>query len=238
MKKFLILALATLVFVACKEQNTPSQGGDGGTTPPTENANCSFTYKVDGLKVEFKNTSTNIVSYTWDFGDGHVVYNTNPTWTYEMSGTYKVTLKGVSKSNKEYSQTQYVTVKSKVEEYIVTGYKLYSIPYNNKYYMWMCEGTKTNGEEDFAFYTIYTPKLTSSSIPYTYNFEHPVLLEDIHSYSFYTITVQYSATQEEGAGTQCLKQQLLVSDILQKKGEYILTSDNGKTKIGILIEYR
>lgn len=156
MKKFLILTLATLVLVACKEQNTPSQGG--GTTPS--------------------------------------------------------------------------------EEYIVTGYKLYSIPYTNKYYLWLCVGTKPNGEEDFFFNTVYSPKLGSSNIPYTYNFEHPVLLEDIQSYSYLTITVQYCATQEYGDGTQCLKQKLSVSDILQKKSEYILTSDNGKTKIGILMEYR
>lgn len=237
MKKLLFLALAALVLVACKEQNVPNQ--ERGTTPTQENASCSFTYKVDGLKVEFKNTSKgDMLHYTWDLGDGHTVYDTNPTWTYEMSGTYKVTLKGVSKLNNEYSQTQTITVKSKTEEYIIVGYKLYSIPYTNKYYLWMCEGTSTNGEEDFFFNTVYTPKLTSSNIPYTYNFEHPVLLEDIHLYSYYTITIQYCATQEYGDGTQCLKQKLLVSDILKKKNEYIITSDNGKTKIGILMEYR
>lgn len=124
------------------------------------------------------------------------------------------------------------------EEYIIKGYKLYSIPYNNKYYLWVCEGTKPNGEEDFFFNTVYSPKLSSSNIPYTCNFVHPVLLEDIQSYSYLTITVEYCATQEYGEGTQCLKQKILVSDILQKKSEYILTSDNVKTKIGILMEYR
>lgn len=237
MKKLNILALVTLVCVACNEKNVPVQGG--GTTPTQENASCSFTYKVDGLKVEFKNTSKgDMLHYTWDLGDGNLVYDENPTWTYEMSGTYKVTLKGVTRLNNEYSQTQTITVKSKVEEYIITGYKLYSIPYTNKYYLWMCEGTKPNGEEDFFFNTVYTPKLTNSSIPYTYYFVHPVLLEDIHSYSFYTIIVEYCATQDYEGGTQCLKQKLFVSDILKKKNEYIITSDNGKTKIGILMEYR
>lgn len=238
MKKLFILSLATLILVACEDQNAPYSGG--GNTPSMENASCSFTYKVDGLKVEFKNTSKgDMLHYTWDLGDGHTVYETNPTWTYEMSGSYKVTLKGYTRSNQEYSQTQTLTVKSKTEEYIITGYKLYSIPYTNKYYLWMCDGTTTNGEEDFYFNTVYTPKLTSSSIPYTYYFVHPVLLEDIRSYSYYTITVLYCATQDYyGGGTQCLRQKLLVADILKKKSEYILTSNNGKTKIGILMEYR
>jgi len=239
MKKFIFILCVAPAIIACEKQDPINQGGNGGgTTPSTENASCSFTYKVDGLKVEFKNTSTGLSSYSWDLGDGHIVYETNPTWTYEMSGNYKVTLKGVSKSNKEYSQTQTITIESKTEEYIISGYKLYSIPYTNKYYLWMCEGMKLDGNEDFFFNTSYTPKLSNSDIPYTYHFTHPVLLEDIHSYSYLTITVQYCATQEYGDGTQCLRQKLQVSDILKKKDEYILTSDNGKTKIGILMEYR
>ena len=56
---------------------------------------ADFTYVADAanpLIIEFTNTSTNAVDYRWDFGDGAVSTEENPTHTYTAPGTYTVIL--------------------------------------------------------------------------------------------------------------------------------------------------
>lgn len=54
--------------------------------------NAGFTYSVNGSTVSFTNTSTNATSYSWDFGDGNLSSETNPTHTYAQDGFYNVVL--------------------------------------------------------------------------------------------------------------------------------------------------
>jgi len=60
--------------------------------PPT----ASFTYTINGLTVNFTDTSTDpdgtIVSWLWNFGDGSTSTLQNPTHTYIAGGTYTVSL--------------------------------------------------------------------------------------------------------------------------------------------------
>jgi PKD repeat protein len=60
--------------------------------PPT----AGFTYTINGLTVNFTDTSTDpdgtIVSWLWNFGDGNTSTLQNPTYTYVSGGTYTVTL--------------------------------------------------------------------------------------------------------------------------------------------------
>ncbi|MEM8908719.1 MAG: PKD domain-containing protein, partial [Bacteroidota bacterium] len=54
---------------------------------------ASFDYTVDGITVSFNNTSSNGLTYEWDFGDGSPVSTTpNPTYTYDNQGVYTVSL--------------------------------------------------------------------------------------------------------------------------------------------------
>ena len=66
--------------------------GEVGPTPP----NSAFTYDASGLSVSFTNNSNDvnddIVSYSWDFGDGSTSTEENPTHVYASTGAYDVTL--------------------------------------------------------------------------------------------------------------------------------------------------
>ncbi|MCB9310503.1 MAG: PKD domain-containing protein [Lewinellaceae bacterium] len=55
-------------------------------------ATSSFGYTVNGLTVNFNNTSQNGTAYEWTFGDGSTSTNTNPSHTYSTNGTYTVQL--------------------------------------------------------------------------------------------------------------------------------------------------
>ncbi|MCL1065960.1 S8 family serine peptidase [Shewanella olleyana] len=73
---------------------------------------ADFEFAVDGLTVDFTNTSTDInddiVSYAWDFGDGSMSSDTNPTYVYAMGGAYTVSL--VTTDSEGQSDTQSMTV--------------------------------------------------------------------------------------------------------------------------------
>lgn len=57
---------------------------------------ADFTYLTNGLDVTFTNTSTNGVTYLWDFGDGTTSTDTNPIHNYLQTGDYTVTLLATS----------------------------------------------------------------------------------------------------------------------------------------------
>jgi PKD repeat protein len=56
--------------------------------PPT----AAFTSSINLTTVSFNNQSTNATSYSWDFGDGNGSTDENPSHTYDVGGTYTVTL--------------------------------------------------------------------------------------------------------------------------------------------------
>ena len=66
--------------------------GEVGPTPP----NSAFTFDASGLSVSFTNNSSDvnddIVSYSWDFGDGTTSTEENPNHVYAGTGAYDVTL--------------------------------------------------------------------------------------------------------------------------------------------------
>ena len=78
-------------------------------TEPTAN----FTYIPDAenpLKIKFTNTSTNAVSYSWDFGDSSpIVTTTSPTHTYAAEGEYTVKLTAIDVTEAENSTSKTVT---------------------------------------------------------------------------------------------------------------------------------
>ncbi len=73
---------------------------------------ANFVYTVNGNIVEFSNTSTGADSYKWDFGNGHVSNDKNPTHEYNDSGDYNVTL---TASNECGDTTKTITVSISIE---------------------------------------------------------------------------------------------------------------------------
>ncbi|MEO0723747.1 MAG: PKD domain-containing protein [Bacteroidota bacterium] len=53
---------------------------------------ASFTFTDDLLEVTFSSEMSNTDSFSWDFGDGNSSTEANPTHTYEIGGSYEVSL--------------------------------------------------------------------------------------------------------------------------------------------------
>lgn len=236
MRKLLILTLATLTLVACKEQNPPTPSGSGNGGGKTQTISIDFTYQLTApFMYSFKNTSKGADSFKWDFGDGMWANSKDATHIYESPGTYTVTLTGTANGVK-YDCSKKLTVKK--PSIYIAGYMLYKIPYENKYYKVVCKDDDWFGT-DWGFTTKYTPLLDNSDIPYIVNWSEPKLMDKLDGDEYYTFYVYYTTnTSNNNGDTQCLKQKLTKTAIYEYKDEHILTSDNGKTKIGILMEYR
>ncbi len=52
----------------------------------------NFTFGINGLEVNFVNSSTSADSYSWDFGDGNTSTEIDPTHVYTQGGNYDVML--------------------------------------------------------------------------------------------------------------------------------------------------
>src|SRR6185295_14813645 len=63
------------------------------------------------LTVTFTNLSAGADTYAWDFGDGNISTNTNPTETYTNAGVYSVTLTAVGAGGTNaLTHTNYIVV--------------------------------------------------------------------------------------------------------------------------------
>ncbi len=90
---------------------TTSKTISATASTPTANFTASPTSGVAPLPVTFSNSSTNAVSYSWNFGDGTTDTAQNPSHTYANAGTYTVTLTATGSSGTTPStKTQTITV--------------------------------------------------------------------------------------------------------------------------------
>ncbi|HRF64106.1 MAG TPA: PKD domain-containing protein [Candidatus Competibacter sp.] len=90
---------------------TTSKTISATASTPTANFTASPTSGAAPLPVTFSNSSTNAVSYSWNFGDGTTDTGQNPSHTYANAGTYTVTLTATGSSGTTPStKTQTITV--------------------------------------------------------------------------------------------------------------------------------
>ena len=79
---------------------------------------------VAPLQVTFDSSGStgNIVSYSWDFGDGNTSTEANPTHTYQVANTYNVTLTVTDATNAtSVTQPQAITVSAGLQAAFVPG---------------------------------------------------------------------------------------------------------------------
>ncbi|UCS95847.1 PKD domain-containing protein [Echinicola marina] len=99
--------------------NSTAQGGTTVQTsqeltvvgPPV----AAYTFDDDGLTVNFINNSENVISYSWDFGDGNSSTEASPSYTYASEGTYTVVLTASSEEGEVVVSSQEVTVEEPVD---------------------------------------------------------------------------------------------------------------------------
>lgn len=88
--------------------------GSYSTQAPNNPPVANFTSSVNGLTVNFTDTSTDsdgsIASRSWNFGDGTSSTAANPSKTYSSAGSYSVTLTVTDNKGASNSKTSSVTV--------------------------------------------------------------------------------------------------------------------------------
>ncbi|MFN8254536.1 MAG: PKD domain-containing protein [Bacteroidales bacterium] len=101
------LGLVSVIFNAC-EKDTPA---------PT----VEIFATIDGYSVTFNPTVTDVNTYSWDFGDGsELSTESNPVHTYDVSGTYNVTL-NVTGDGGEATATKEIVINASIEEMLTGG---------------------------------------------------------------------------------------------------------------------
>lgn len=88
-KLTMLLAFGAVIFTTSCDEDEPE-------VVPVEAPVASFTVSASsvelGTAITFTNTSTNATASQWSFGDGETSNDTSPSHTYEMVGSYTVTL--------------------------------------------------------------------------------------------------------------------------------------------------
>ena len=99
----LMIMASSLIFSSCQKDEVFKSDVVDGAKPT-----ASFTSTSGTLAITFTNTSTNVQSSYWQFGDGTTSTDLSPVHTYTVSGKYSVILKVVS--NAGYAATITKTV--------------------------------------------------------------------------------------------------------------------------------
>lgn len=146
-----------------------------GDIPPS----ASFTYEQDDanyLQYAFENTSVNATSYEWDFGDGNISMDENPTHTYATANTYTVKLVAKNDGGKTAEFTTDVDIQAPVTagftyEKDATDYKTYSFTDTSVdavSLLWEFgdgyQFTGMNPSHTYAEDGVYTVTLTATSV--------------------------------------------------------------------------
>ena len=91
-KIFSVLIVLVLFLTGCSRKSTYYPD-------PVSEFSATYSDYFTGESVVFTNTSSNAVSYDWDFGDGTFSGAYNPTHAYANSGDYTIILSAFNQSN-------------------------------------------------------------------------------------------------------------------------------------------
>ena len=239
--RIILLAIATILFVACNENAPSTPGGTGNKIKP------SFTFTTDGLTARFTNTSpSQFTKFVWDFGDGTTSSEKSPTHNYNNAGKYTVTM-NTSYDGTAYSVYEYVTVTAPTtptdySKVYLTGFRINSIyALVSQFYVRITfEG---HGIMGTTYPQIETgsgaEKMTKSQFPYTFMLYPQTLIGEYPDpfdwYKDFTVSVYYAANIS-AEGAQVLNATIAAKD-LAGKSKYTVTDPNNGTQIEIWFSY-
>ena len=239
MKNYLPILMAVL-FCAC-HNNEPIY---------TNNSSVRFKYEISEHYVWFNNTSTGEyknMDFRWEFGDGNTYDGYDAEHQYLNNGTYKVILKAYQNDILKSSYTNMITINAATPTEwamgYINGYRFIKIPYENKYYKATCTLRASNGDALYTYSTNAT-KLSSSNLPYNYIYTEPKEI-GLFPYPFYYLCdkVEFKVTyasSASGSYTQLIKVTASSENFVCRKYSNctVASSDDEKTQVGILIEFK
>ena len=88
LSSFAMVIVLALAFSSCEKEPEPVAG---------------FSYTIDGMVVTFANSSTDAVSYAWDFGDGNTSTEMSPVHTYSDFGLYSISMTATNEEGESVS---------------------------------------------------------------------------------------------------------------------------------------
>lgn len=219
MKRSIVLIMAAALLCGCSNREVLVDFGYTRLSP---------------LMYEFTNYSHGATDYKWDFGDGTFSFGQDAYHTFGEPGDYTVTLIAEA-DGVRLDQRQVIHV-TKPAVYIA-GYALYSIPYENRYYKVVFKDDALL-PSSWDFQTTYTPILEDADLPYTTYFSNARMVDDIYAHDYWTVQVIRNTNPTDASGeVQCMKQKLTASDLKKYNPEYLLETESGATRIGIIMEY-
>jgi PKD repeat protein len=92
------LILLSIIAISCNK------------TKPVANFSFDGTAKHAPVSIQFNNTSTDAVEYSWDFGDGESTTEESPKHQYKNAGTYTITLLAKNKKGDSNIMTKPIIV--------------------------------------------------------------------------------------------------------------------------------
>lgn len=244
----LFLLFVTTLFISCGQGGynepvypggggTTPGGGSGGSTPTVQPTKAQFSYTIlQPLSVVIEDNSTGD-KVDYDFGDNtkkQIKPGNEITHKYTKAGTYVI--KAVARNSKNETSEIHKSVTINKPEVYVAGLKYKKIDYDDRYYKF-----KLNDDGPWVVKTwvnsSWSDMLYSAILPYTFKFKTPVLLEHPEKYTVYTLYV-YQNNKSSGDGTQCLKQDISVSDITAYPESLEVSNNSGKTVVDLMFEYK
>ncbi|MDG3547182.1 PKD domain-containing protein [Methanobacterium formicicum] len=156
---------------------------NNGKLTALQDLSAGFETNINNTTVNFKDTTTNLpTSWIWDFGDGKISTEQNPTHTYTTPGNYTITLTVSTKYGDTNSTTKTIKVGTDDNAPTVTAN-----PTNGTYNTTQTVSLISDDSTATIYYTTDGTDPTGSSTPYT----APLIIDT-------TTTLKYAAVDPAG----------------------------------------
>jgi PKD repeat protein len=143
-----------------------------------------FIPTVKSNEVEFQNTTTNALNYTWDFGDSTTSQEVNPKHLYKKTGKYNVRLLAENECSKT-EFTEFITLNFTKNQEFLTEKEITVFPNPSTGFFTLSLNTNTNEPVDFQLYNsigqaVALENRTTHDVSNSYHFDLNYLPKGIY----------------------------------------------------------